>query len=326
MRAGRTRLAGCAALLIVVVGMYKPASVLSADSNSLPPDLELTASSADGAPLGRNAGSLASYSTGEADSSWEYANDSDVTFSCRVDGKPVSCSRTYREPCCSVVVPLRAAPACPRRPGSALRQRLPACQGSEPQPTEPTVPEGKVLGLGPETGWVPIPRGLSDGPHEVTVIAADEDGVDPDPPTVIALYDIKRPDRPRLLVKPRRVSHNPKPIFRFTGSDPRGLFDGYNDPFTASLKRIRPPGQRIYNGNPFGSYLEWRGPFCRTRLRCKETAWAAYSAAGEGGTSFGIRERLAPGLYEFRVRATDAAENKSRYTRYRFRVLATRRR
>lgn len=316
---GRVRqILACAGLVVGLCG-FAVAPAVAADGNSVPPDLELFASGTDQEPLGLHGGSLAYYETSEPDSSWGYANGSDVTFTCLVDGRPTACSKTYHDPCCPVAYPLAARVICPRRRNNAAtsRRRRPC----RPPQVEPVVPDGKVEGLGPATGWVPIPKSLPDGPHSITVIAADEDGVDPDPPTVVALYDITPPKPPRLLLKPRRISHQAKPVFRYSATDARKLYDDYNDPFSASLKRIEPPGKRITNANPFGNYLEWRGPFCPTHLRCSETSWAAYSAAGEGGTSFGIRERLSPGLYEFRVSATDAASNESADTKYRFRVL-----
>jgi hypothetical protein len=79
-------------------------------------------------------------------------------------------------------------------------------------------------------------------------------------------------------------------------------------------------------GDPFGNYLEWRGPFCPTALKCTQVVWPAYSAEGENGTTFGIAERLSPGLYAFWVKATDAVGNESPTTRYRFRVLGSRHR
>jgi hypothetical protein len=171
------------------------------------------------------------------------------------------------------------------------------------------------------TGWVPIPEGLSDGQHTVTVIATDEDGADPNPPSVTAVFDTTPPAPPKLLSAPKRVSRDQTPKFRYAATDVRRLHL-YNDPFSASLRRVQPPGPRIGTGDPFGNYLEWRGPFCPNPLRCTEVAWPAYSAEGEGGTTFGIREHLSPGLYEFRVKASDNVGNESAATVYRFRVLS----
>ena len=189
-----------------------------------------------------------------------------------------------------------------------------------PRPVR-VVPPGKIEGYGPYTGWVPIPQDLAHGTHEITVIAADEDGVDPNPPTVTAVYDIVAPSAPVILSAPPRSSSDPTPRFKFAATDERKLYDTYNDPFSASLRRLEPtPGKPVYNGSPGGDYLEWRGPFCPTLFRCTEVVWPVYSGYGEGGTTFGIREHLVPGLYEFRVSVSDTVFNESQTTRYRFRV------
>jgi hypothetical protein len=188
------------------------------------------------------------------------------------------------------------------------------------------VPEGKTLGFGPFMGWVPTPIELSDGTHLVTVIANDEDGADPDPPTVAVAVDRTLPTPPRMLASPPKASRDETPKFTYTATDERRLRDRYNDPFSAQLKRIRPPGVTIDNEIPFGRYLESRGPACPTPRRCTETSWPAYSVAEEDGNFPRFRGHLRPGLYEFRVRVSDIAGNKSPATRYRFRVLPSKRR
>ena len=320
---GNSRLVGfaLAACLLAIA----PAAALADDANSLPPDLELNPSGTNQDPVGLHGGSLASYSTADPDSSWAYSADSKLSFTCLIDGQPAGCSDSYHQICCSVAVPKAARVLCPRRTkatakASKKRRRRP-CRTTRWPTAAPYVPEGKTLGLGPYTGWVPIPQGLASGAHTVTVIAADEDGVDPNPPTVTAIYDTVAPAAPRIVSAPPRVSRDPKPKFRYSAVDERLLYDTYNDPFSASLRRIKPPGPRLHTGNPFGSYLEWRGPFCPTEFTCTEVAWPAYSASGEGGTSFGIREHLSPGLYEFRVSVSDTVFNESPVKKYRFRVL-----
>jgi hypothetical protein len=308
----------CASLCIAI-----PSPAVGDDANSAPPDLELVASGTDESPVGHHGGSLAYYSTAEPDSSWGYSEGSNVSFTCLIDGQPAPCSTSYHRACCPVVVPRARFTCRPRRKPSGSAQRRRPCR-PQPRPV-PYLPEGKVLGYGPFTGWVPIPSELPNGVHAITVIAADEDGVDPSPPTVTAVYDIEPPSAPRILAAPPRVSRNQKPKFRYAATDERRLYDTYNDPFSASLRRLKPPGPKIGNGAPFGSYLEWRGPFCPTPFRCTETAWSAYSAEGEGGTAFGIRERLTPGLYELSVSVSDTVGNKSQAARYRFRVLGSER-
>ncbi len=301
---------------LALLALCLPAAPAAADdANTVPPNLELHPSGDAREPLGINGGSLAFYETAEPDASWGYTESSAVSFECFVDGSPVRCSKSYYDGCCFAVVPLRSRVVCPRRTISFARSQCPSVRKPEPY-----VPEGRTPGLGPFTGWVPMPENVSDGAHRITVVASDEDGSDPTPPTVIAVVDRTRPAAPRIVAKPRKVSRDQTPRFRYVGVDERRLWDGYNDPFSARLQRLRPRGVPIDNANPFGDHLEWRGPHCRPR-RCRELAWPAYSAESEGGTSFSIREHLQPGLYEFSVATTDMAENRSKRTRYRFRVL-----
>jgi hypothetical protein len=291
-----------------------PASALAGDANSVPPHLKLFASGTQEAPVGENGGSLASYSTDEPDWTWGYAADSSVSFSCLVDGLSSPCSDSYYRPCCPVVMPKRGG--CPKK----VKAKRP-CQPAWQPPGEPYVPPGKVLGIGPYSGWVPIPEALSDGIHTIAVIASDEDGADPSPPSVTAVYDTTAPAAPEIISAPPRISRNAKPKFRYAAVDERKLFS-YNDPFSPSLRRLKPTrGPRLTTGDPSGNYLEWRGPFCKTPFRCTEVSWPVYSASGEGGTTFGIRERLRPGLYEFRVSVQDTVFNESPATTYRVRVL-----
>jgi hypothetical protein len=323
---GNRRLS-CVALAVCLCAIV-PSSAAANDANTVPPHLELTASGTNEHPVGLHGGSLAYYSTEEPDSSWGYSANSDVSFQCLIDGQPAPCSQSYHDECCPVRVPkarILCRPRGKKLASSAARRRKP-CRPRPIAVGEPYVPPGRTLGYGPFTGWVPIPLELPNGTHTVTVIAADEDGVDPNPPTVTAVYDIVAPAAPQILAAPPRVSRDPKPKFRYTAVDERKLYDTYNDPFSASLRRVKPPGPEIHNGSPFGNYLEWRGPFCPTIFRCTEVAWPAYSGSGEGGTSFGIRERLSPGLYEFSVSVSDTVFNESPATTYRFRVLKSERR
>ncbi len=321
MRGRGNLLLGCVAGALCLAALLSSAA-LADDANSVPPHLELSASGTPENPVGRLSGSLAYYKTDEPDSSWGYSEGSRVTFTCLIDGLVAPCSQTYHRPCCPTLVPKRWICRRPVRRTASAPQRKRRCRPPRPNPIAMPVPDGKVLGYGPYSGWVPIPPNLPSGEHKVTVIAADEDGVDPNPPTVTAVFDIVPPSAPVLLSAPARVSRDSTPIFRFTATDDRRLYL-YNDPFSATLQRIKPRGRAIGNGTPIGDYLERRGPFCSDLLTCTETVWSVYSGNGEGGTTFGIRERLRPALYELRVTASDAVDNESPVTKYRFRVLAS---
>jgi hypothetical protein len=300
------------------------AAATAADSNSAPPDLELRSSESGLAPLGVDAGSLAYYSTTEPDVSWGYPKDSSVSFQCFVDDLPATCSESYYRECCPRIVPkrLRRRAPCPRRetlwaPFTLAQRR---CQPGPLPP--PYVPPGKTLGYGPFTGWVPIPTGIGDGIHTIKVVATDEDGSDPDPPMVTSVIDRTRPSTPRILAAPAKAGRDQTPRFKFTATDDRYIRDEYNQPISAQLKRLEPAGAPIFNGTPLGHYLEWRGPFCPTPRRCTEVVWPAYTVEGKGGTTYGHRQHLLPGLYEFSLRAKDIVGNKSETARYRFRVLS----
>lgn len=291
---------------------------MAEDANTLPPKLDLRSSGTALEPLRPYSGSLASYSTAEPDVSWGYPADSLVSFECFLDGLPTACSRSYYRPCCPTLVPKRLA--CPRRENSwSMRAR----RNCPPRPIrEPYVPPGKTIGYGPFIGWVPIPADIAEGTHSVMVIATDEDGTDPDPPTVEVVVDHTPPSVPRILAAPVKVSHDRTPRFRFTATDDRRLRDKPNDPLLAQLKRIDPSGGAVmFNGSPLSDYLEWRGPFCPTLRRCTETVWPASLVDGKNGTLYRVRKHLTPGLYEFSVRARDLVGNLSRAARYRFRVL-----
>jgi len=111
-----------------------------------------------------------------------------------------------------------------------------------------------------------------------------------------------------------------KPIFRFGATDDQRLVRKRGEPFTASLRRLQPPGL-VYRSNAFvESFLEVWFPRCPTLLTCSTQAQASYMVS-EGWYSYGEPERLTAGLYELRVRARDAVGNKSPLTTYRFRVL-----
>lgn len=237
-------------------------SAAAADSNSVPPDLELNSSGGPLAPLGIYSGSLAYYSTAEPDVSWGYPEGSSVSFQCFVDDLPVACSEPRYDGCCPKLVPKRSPrrKRCPRR--EALWAPLALAQrGCQPGPLAPPyVPPGRTLGYGPFTGWVPIPVGIGDGAHTIKVVATDEDGSDPDPPTVTSVIDRTSPSTPGILEAPARSSRDRTPRFKFTATDDRRIQDEYNQPLLAQLRRLEPAGAPISNASPLGHYLEWRGP------------------------------------------------------------------
>jgi hypothetical protein len=183
--------------------------------------------------------------------------------------------------------------------------------------------------MGAFWGEIPVPDGLTPGTHTITVIAADEDGVDPSPPSVTIFLDTTPPTAPELLKSPPTLSQDGKPEFRFMSTDDHafpGEYDHpglYYPPFDASLRRLKPPGPTLHSSNPFGSYVSiWRLR-CMTPYECSAFARPEYEA-GNGSLGFGIPELLRPGLYEFGVQARDAVGNESPATKYRFRILRPR--
>jgi hypothetical protein len=303
MRIGGRQGLFCAALTLVPC-LLGPSAAVAEDANSVPPRVFLWAGGEQEGllgPRGKGRGyneSVAYFVTEAPDPSWEYKKESMVSFSCSLDGQPVSCE-AEQVVCCGEVVPL------PRR----LQAR------EEPRPRD---------GYGAFHGEVAAPANLASGWHTVSVSATDEDGTDPSPPTARFFLDREPPSAPRLIKAPARVSHNHKPRFRYFSTDNKGFPTRTytsTELFKARLRRLRPAGPLLGKGDPFGNYLEWRGPFCPTPRRCTETDFAAYSASAGNGAFFGVPERLNPGLYEFTVKAFDAVGNRSPLTRYRFRVL-----
>jgi len=291
------------ALALSCLCAFGASPAVAADANGAPPAIALWAGGEPegllgppGKGLGYNE-SVAYFETTAPDPSWEYRKGSEVSFACFLDGKPIGCE-AEQDVCCAHGVLLSA---------SLL--------------TKPAPPRE---GFGPFHGEVQAPKRLSPGWHTVSVVASDEDGTDPDPPSVRFFLDREPPSAPKLLKRPARVSRDAKPRIRYSSTDNKSFPERTytsTELFDAHLRRLRPPGRSLGKGDPFGNYLEWRGPFCRTARRCVETDFAAYSADAGGGATFGIAERLSPGLYEFSVRATDAVGNQSPLTRYRFRVL-----
>jgi hypothetical protein len=165
-----------------------------------------------------------------------------------------------------------------------------------------------------------MPKHLPNGPHTVTVVATDEDGTDHEPPSVTVVMDRTPPTAPELTQVPPRRSRIHKPIFRFSASDDQRLVQRGAEAFTASLRRLKPPGI-VYRSDGFREvFLSMYFPRCPTLLTCSTRAQAAYMVS-ERGYSYGEPERLTPGAYELRVRARDAVLNKSPLTSYRFRIL-----
>jgi hypothetical protein len=284
-------LAGCAGCAAVLA-----APALAGDANSVPPQIELTASGQEGI-VGPRSESLAYFSTPEAgapgeDTSAEYSRGSKVTFACTLDGRPIRCPAEYIE--------------TTEGGGVLLRSQWRA-------------PKERIL-PGPFYGSVPMPENLASGPHTVTVVATDEDGTDPNPPGVTVVMDGTPPTAPELTQMPPRRSWVRKPIFRFSASDDVRLIRKGGDVFTGSLRRLKPSGLVWKSNVSFDTYLSLYFPRCPTLLTCSTRAQASYFVS-EDWYSYGEPERLNPGLYEFRVRAWDAVLNKSPLTTYRFRIL-----
>jgi hypothetical protein len=280
-------LAGC-----LFCAALSPSIAAAGDANSVPPRVELQPAGTEGL-VGPRMEGLAYFSTpglGSAEEKgWEYTKGSKVTFACSVDGRPVRCPSEYVETFEGGVL-LRA------KASGSRERRLP----------------------GPFEGYVPMPKGLPAGPHTVTVVATDEDGTDPEPPSIAVIMDRTPPAAPQLTQVPPRRSRVRKPIFRFSASDEVRLVST-REIFTAVLRRLKPT-RAAYRDTFANSFLEvWR-PRCPTLLTCSTRAQASYMV-NEHWYSYGEPERLIPGLYELRVRARDAVGNKSPLATYRFRIL-----
>lgn len=317
-------------LSAIVVCAFAVPAAMAGDENKVPPQVELHP---EGQPeglfgptdseFGEYFETLAYFSTTRPDEGWAYALNSTVSFSCLLDGQPIPCSAKLT-PCCRRpirVVPLRLRrKPCPRRATRTARRK--PCRPVRVIHPKPEGPPDH----GPFRGEVPVPPGLTPGAHTLTVVASDEDGTDPSPPSVAIFLDTMPPSTPELRRVPEKASPDGKPDFRFGASDDHafpaegdhpGLF---YQPFDAQLRRLRPPGPTLHSSNPFASYLSvWR-EWCASVSECSASARPEYEA-GNGSLGFGIPELLSPGLYEFSVRARDAVGNESPAARYRFRVL-----
>ena len=177
---------------------------------------------------------------------------------------------------------------------------------------------GRIL-PGPFDGRVPIPPNLSQGAHTVTVVATDEDGTDPDPPSATVTFDPAPPTAPVLEDRPPPRSRQHKPVFRFSASDDVRLVSAGESIFAVKLHRLR-PSPFVYEEDSNDGSFHWGQLECPTLLSCSARARAYYWGWGNGVLS-SIRERLPAGLYEFRGRSRDAVGNKSPLTTYRFRIL-----
>lgn len=275
--------ASAAWLVLVFAG-----SAVAGDPNRRPPDIELTAVGHEGI-LGPRAEALAYFSTtgSTIDPSSQYRRGSKVTFECAIDGVRARCPAGY--------VPVFRA-GTPEIGARASEAELP----------------------GWFEGRVSIPDGLAPGPHTVTVMAADEDGQEAAPKSVGVIFDPVPPSAPVLTQKPKRRSWERKPVFRFTASDDTRLVRR-SRLFTATLLRLKPTYEHYGEYDGEGVLSTWF-PRCPTLLTCSTRAQAVYMAH-ESSYSFGEPERLVAGLYEFRVRARDAAGNRSPLTTHRFRIV-----
>jgi hypothetical protein len=288
-------------LLLLVLGACGAAILappaLGGDANRIPPQIELAPAGQEGI-VGPRAEALAFFSTSESeapgeDTSAEYTKGSRVTFTCSLDGRPIRCPAEY--------LVTEGGEGVFFRPKGGGQQR------EKPLP-------------GPFYGSVPMPKKLAAGPHTVTVVATDEDGTDPNPPSVTVTMDRTAPSAPELTQKPPGRSWIRKPIFRFSASDDVRLVRHDGEPFTGSLRRLQPPGLVWKSNTSANTFLSVYFPRCPTLLTCSTRAQASYMV-NEHWYSYGEPERLNPGVYELRVRAWDAVLNKSPLTTYRFRVL-----
>jgi hypothetical protein len=267
------------------------------DANHKPPEITLTASGADGV-IGPSSRSLAFFSTPttygpDADPKAGYTPDSRVTFACTLDGRPIRCSSEY----------LQTSEGGGGVFFSAQRA-----------PTKPRYIPSEYIGS------VPTPEHLASGPHTVTVVATDEDGTDPNPPTVEVTLDREPPTKPVLITKPPKRSRIHKPNFRFRSEDDIRFVTSRTESFFARLRRVRPNREVFTRRGEAGFFSPWVQD-CPSLLTCTGQAKVAYFVPGFGGLELGMAEWLPPGLYEIFVSARDAAGNKSRLTRYRFRIL-----
>jgi hypothetical protein len=271
-----------AAAIAVSLASLPTAPASAGDRDSAPPKTHLEAAGSEGL-LGPHSEALAYFSAGSGGRRHGYTNDSRVRFTCRVDGRRVHCPVRY-----SMFLAIRHGRAV-RLPGSF-------------------------------DGWVPIPKWLAQGSHTVSVVARDEDGVDPKPKKVEIFFDRTPPSAPELTAAPPPVGRDHMPVFGFTASDETQLVREDEEVFTGALVRLKPT-RFVYRSDRFGNGFLSVWPLeCPTLLTCSNQARAAY-AANERSYSYGEEEWLNPGLYELRLRAHDAVGNDSPRTSYRFRIL-----
>jgi hypothetical protein len=285
------------ASLLALWGAAAATPASANDANNLPPQVKLTAAGTEGI-IGPKHDILARFQTEAPDPSWEYAPDSQVSFSCQVDSRSVPCVGIY-DGCCRAVpvaVPLR--------------------------PTTET-PSAKPLGLGDYSGQVAVPKGLSSGTHTVTVTATDEDGTGP-PASVEVAYDTTPPSAPELIQVPPLASHVHKPIFRYTATDDVRLVGSRREEFRSQLRRLNPP-EVIYRERRESGYIGSWVTHCQSLLTCAGRSQAMYEGF-QRSYGIGVPEWLPAGRYEFSVYARDAVGNESPPTAYRFRILPGRRR
>ena len=211
VRGGGKWLLGAAALS-ASIAMLAPAGAMAADANAVPPKLSLTPGGEQQGMLGAEDDYLAYFSTRDLDPESEYTVGSTVSFVCLVDGQPVPCEAEHFP---ARLVTAGPAISCPRR--KATRRR--PCR---PRPAiQPTTEQTEAKG--PFTGRVPVPAGLAGGSHTVTVIATDEDGTDPNPPSISITLDLEPPTAPKIVEGPPRVGRDAKPRIRFRSIDDHGF-------------------------------------------------------------------------------------------------------
>lgn len=290
---------GLGFVLVAVVGwMLSPSAAIAGDTNAVPPKIKILPGGEQEGAIGAFDETIAYFETEEPNTSWAYTADSKVSFTCLLDGQPVRCAVEHSIPV--EVEPLLGQRSWPRQ-GSRSRR-------------------------GPYMGGVPVPKDLARGPHMVTIVATDEDGVDPSPPAVTVVVDRIPPTTPELVEAPPRTSRDRKPQFRFTSTDDHSFPDDRSrfNAFKVTLRRVRPPRSNLKGD--FRMTTPVSRLTCFTIRECSASARPVYWANAPRGLSFSVPELLDPGLYEFRVGARDSVGNKSAAAKHRFRILRSKQR
>ncbi|HZO05513.1 MAG TPA: hypothetical protein VFB52_03940, partial [Solirubrobacterales bacterium] len=255
--------------VVVCLALLSAGPATAGDPNHRPPDIELTAAGNEGF-INARAKWLAYFDTGLAlDPKAEYRRDSKVTFTCRIDGRPVKCNAGFQ--------PVDKVEVEYGRPN-------------------------KWAQTGFFGGAIQAPDDLAPGPHTITVRARDEDGPEAAPKSVEITFDPTPPSAPTLTEKPLGRSWDHKPDFVYSSSDDMRLVRPEGEGmFIASLRRLKPTYQRYREDSGESSMVSWL-PECPDLLTCSIESRVVYWSE-EDWYSFAEDEWLLPGLYEFRARA-----------------------